>query len=102
MSTQLQLEIYELVQSIVNNIAPHDPDKYDLIQDIFLVIIDKPPDLITRLYETNELRYYIVRIVKNMINSTSSQYWYTYKRFPKITSNIETIPTKLTTHLTTL
>ena len=42
---------YEYIEDIVNNIAPADPDKDDLIQDVALVMLEKPPEFISELYE---------------------------------------------------
>lgn len=71
---------YEYIQEIVNNICPNDPDKNDLIQDIALLVIEKPPELISNLYNKKQLRFYIAKIIKNNIFSSTSRYYYTYKK----------------------
>ena len=42
---------YEYIEEIANNIAPADPDKDDLIQDVALVVLEKPPEFISELYD---------------------------------------------------
>ena len=37
---------YEYIEEIVKNIAPADPDNEDLIQDVALVVLEKPPEFI--------------------------------------------------------
>ena len=71
---------YKMINEIVNNIIIYDADKDDLIQDIAISILEKPPDLIKRLYEEGSLHYYIVRIVKNNIYSKNSPFYYKYKK----------------------
>ena len=71
---------YELIEEIVNNIAPADPDKDDLIQDVALVVLEKPPEFISELYDKQQLKYYIARVIMNNLFSTSSQYYCKYKK----------------------
>lgn len=71
---------YKYIQEIVNNICPNDPDKDDLIQDITLLIIEKPPELISNLYNKKQLKFYIAKIIKNNIFSRTSRYYYLYKK----------------------
>lgn len=74
---------YEYVEEIVNNIAPADPDKYDLIQDIALIILEKSPNFILELHEKGHLKYYIARVIMNNLFSTSSPYYCKYKKYQK-------------------
>lgn len=72
---------YEYIEEIVKNIAQADPDKYDLIQDIALIILEKSPDFILELHNKKQLKYYITRVVMNNLFSTTSPYYYKYKKF---------------------
>lgn len=82
-------QIYELVSEIVNNIAyPSDPDKEDLIQDICMILLNISEDEITRMHESDELRYYIARVVTNNIKSKTSPYYYKYKKHHKHEINL--------------
>lgn len=71
---------YQQIVEIVNHICPNDPDHEDLIQDVALLIIEKPPELITKLYNKKQLKFYIAKIIKNNIFSSTSRYYYTYKK----------------------
>ena len=73
-------EAYKIIREIVKNIAMNDPDHEDLIQDIAIVILEKPPDEIKRMYDDKTLRYYIARIIKNNIYSKNSPFYYKYKK----------------------
>ena len=71
---------YEYIEEIVKNIAPVDPDKDDLIQDVALVVLEKPPEFISELYDKKQLKYYIARVIMNNLFSTSSPYYCKYKK----------------------
>ena len=72
---------YEYIEEIVKNIAPADPDKYDLIQDVALIILEKSPNFILELHDKKQLKYYIARVIMNNLFSTSSPYYCKYKKY---------------------
>ena len=51
----------------------------DLCQDILLELLDQ--EKIVGLYQRNQLRYYVLRIVRNNIQSNTSRFFYRYRRF---------------------
>lgn len=71
---------YEYIEEIIKNIAPADPDNEDLIQDVALVVLEKPPEFISELYYKNQLKYYIARVIMNNLFSASSPYYCKYKK----------------------
>ena len=71
---------YEYIKEIVKNIAPADTDNEDLIQDVALVVLEKPPEFISELYDKNQLKYYIARVIMNNLFSASSPYYCKYKK----------------------
>ena len=71
---------YEYIKEIIKNIAPADPDNEDLIQDVALVVLEKPPEFISVLYDKNQLKYYIARVIMNNLFSASSPYYCKYKK----------------------
>ena len=71
---------YEYIEEIIKNIAPADPDNEDLIQDVALVVLEKPPEFISKLYDKNQLKYYIARVIMNNLFSASSPYYCKYKK----------------------
>lgn len=71
-----------IVETIVSNIAKSSDDLLnDLVQEIYLDLLQKDEDKIIKLYESNQMRYFITRMVINNIHSTNSPYWCKYKRF---------------------
>lgn len=71
---------YEYIEEIIKNIAPADPDNEDLIQDVALVVLEKPPEFISELYDKGQLKYYIARVIMNNLFSASSPYYCKYKK----------------------
>lgn len=71
----------KLVEEIVYNIgSKDDEDLKDLIQDIYINLLEKEDNLIENLYSTNQLKFYIVKMVVNNIHSKNSPYYTKYKK----------------------
>lgn len=71
----------KLVEEIVYNIGDRgDEDLKDLIQDIYINLLEKEDSLIENLYSTNQLKFYIVKMVVNNIHSKNSPYYTKYKK----------------------
>lgn len=71
----------KVVEEIVYNIGNKgDEDLKDLIQDIYINLLEKEDNLIENLYNTNQLKYFIIRMVVNNIHSKNSPYYTKYKK----------------------
>ena len=71
----------KIVEEIVYNIGDRgDEDLKDLIQDIYINLLEKEDNLIETLYNTNQLKYFIIRMVVNNIHSKNSPYYTKYKK----------------------
>ena len=71
----------KLVEEIVYNIGDRgDEDLKDLIQDIYINLLEKEDSLIENLYSTNQLKFFIVKMVVNNIHSKNSPYYTKYKK----------------------
>lgn len=51
----------------------------DLVQDILLELLDQTK--IVDLYKKGQLKFYIMRIIRNNIQSNTSRFYYRYRRF---------------------
>ena len=71
-----------LVERIVNELLSSSKNPFDcpedLIQDLYLILLEKDDDLIVNLYEKGELAYYLLKIARNQLLSVNSKYYYTY------------------------
>ena len=71
----------KIVEEVVYNIGDRgDEDLKDLIQDIYINLLEKEDNLIENLYNTNQLKFYIIRMVVNNIHSKNSPYYTKYKK----------------------
>ena len=51
----------------------------DLCQDILLELLDQTK--VVDLYKKGQLKFYIMRVVRNNIQSATSRFYYRYRRF---------------------
>ena len=52
----------------------------DLVQDLLVEFLDQGKKIVD-LYEKGQLRYYVVRVVRNNLQSCTSRFFYRYRRF---------------------
>ena len=71
-----------MVETIVANVAKDttDEDLTDLCQDIYLALMEKDEETIEDLYTKKQLNYYVTRMVINNIDSSTSRFYYIYKK----------------------
>ena len=60
----------------------------DLIQDIYLLLLQKDDDLIVNLYNNGELGFYLLKIARNQLLSKNSPYYTKYIRFQSNSDDI--------------
>lgn len=81
-----------LVERIVNKLLSSSKNPFDcpedLIQDVYLLLLQKDDNLIVDLYERGELAYYLLRIVRNQLLSKNSPYYQKYIRFKSQSDDI--------------
>ena len=69
--------IYKLLSCSKN---PFDCPE-DLIQDIYILLLEKDDKLIIDLYNKGELGFYLLKIARNQLLSKNSPYYTKYIRF---------------------
>lgn len=86
----------KIVEEIVYNIGDKgDEDIKDLAQDIYINLLEKEDSLIETLYNTNQLKFYIIRMVVNNIHSKNSPFYAKYKKDKINKVNIEELYDKI-------
>ena len=74
-----------LVEKIVYKLLPCSKNPFDypqdLIQDIYLILLNCDENLIVSLYNKVELGFYILRIARNQLLSKNSPYYTKYIKF---------------------
>ena len=59
----------------------------DLTQDVLIELLNQ--EKIVGLYQRGQLRYYVMRIVRNNLQSATSRFYYRYRRFSLLNSGPE-------------
>ena len=74
-----------LVERIVNKLLSSSKNPFDcpedLIQDIYLILLNSDENLIVTLYNKGELGFYLLKVARNQLLSVNSKYYYTYIKF---------------------
>ena len=82
-----------LVERIVNKLLSSSKNPFDcpedLIQEIYLLLLQKDDDLIANLYNKGEIGYYLLKIARNQLLSVNSKYYYTYIKFRANSDELE-------------
>lgn len=80
----------KVVENLLKKYTDFSNNPYidDLAQDIYICLLETDNETIEKLYSSNELEYYIKRIIKNNLYSKTSPFFYKYERFRKITDEI--------------
>ena len=85
-----------IVEQIVSNIAKTNSDILnDLSQNIYIDLLMKDDEKIVNLYETNQLRFFIVKMAKNNLFSKNSPFYKTFKKNANLTVDIDDFKDKL-------
>lgn len=81
---QVEKIVWKLLKESKNPVdAPED-----LIQEIYLVLLEKDPKYIESLWEKGELGYYIIALVRNNLFSVNSRYYYKYIKMRSLSDDI--------------
>lgn len=90
-----------LVERIVNKLLSSSKNPFDcpedLIQDIYLLLLQKDDDLIVNLYNNGEIGFYLLKIARNQLLSANSPYYTKYIKFRSKSDDLtqaNTIPTE--------
>ena len=59
----------------------------DLVQDVLIELLNQSK--VVDLYKKGELKYYVVRVVRNNLQSCTSRFYYKYRRFSLLNSGPE-------------
>ena len=77
-----------LLERIVNKLLSSSKNPFDcpedLIQDIYVLLLQKDDDLIVNLYNKGEIGFYLLKIARNQLLSKNSPY---YTKYIKLGAN---------------
>ena len=73
------------VEKIIYKLLPCSKNPFDfpedLIQDIYVLLLEKDDKLIIDLYNKGELGFYLLKVARNQLLSKNSPYYTKYIRF---------------------
>lgn len=69
-----------IVESIVKNLGV--PKRYsdDLVQEIYIILLEYDREKIEQMYINNQLNFFLTRIIKNQWLSSTSPFYKLYKK----------------------
>ena len=74
-----------VVEKIVFKLLSSSKNRFDfpddLIQDIYLLLLEKEDELVISLYNKNQLGFYLLKIARNQLLSKNSPYYTKYIKF---------------------
>ena len=59
----------------------------DLVQEIYLIILEYDDNKIIKMYEQNQIKFFITRIIKNQYFAKNSQFYKKYKMYDQRQDN---------------
>lgn len=84
----------KLIEILIDKYNVQSKYKEDLAQEIYLIVLTKPPELLQQLYDDKQLNFYLARIISNQYFSKTSQFYKNYKKY-NMTKSDGTNPTEL-------
>ena len=73
------------VEKIIYKLLPASKNRFDcpddLVQDIYVLLLEKDDKLIIDLYNKGELGFYLLKIARNQLLSKNSPYYTKYIKF---------------------
>lgn len=68
--------IQSVIKKYTTKLSNEDED--DVCQEIYLILLEMPEEEIVQLFNNNQLNFYIVKIIKNQLLSTTSKVFKLY------------------------
>ncbi len=85
----------KVVEDIITNCQVPLQYKDDIAQMVYLILLETDEEKIIGMYERDELRFYITRIVLNNYNSKTSPFHKTYRKYERMAIDISDLADKI-------
>jgi len=70
----------KIVETIITNLGVSPRHKQDLVQEIYLILLQYDRKKIVEMYENKQLNFFLTRVIKNQYYSSTSQFYKLYKK----------------------
>ena len=79
-----------MVESMVENIAHQalNDDLSDLCQMIYVLLLEYDEDKLRDLWEHNQIRFFLAKIIVNQYRSNTSLFHYTFRKYQEKSKDI--------------
>lgn len=86
MRNKIVEEIYNsnLLSTLFKNMSVKGNDFEDLEQEILLILLEYDDDKIIEMYNNKQLKWFIIKLIKNQYFSVNSPYYKKYKKYYKL------------------
>lgn len=83
-------ELYKtnIITELCENIGVLPKDMDDFTQEIYLILLEYNEEKLIEIYNKNQLKFFIVRIIQNQYNSKNSPFYMKYKRYSQRASEL--------------
>lgn len=78
-----QIAKNKTVETMVDNMAVPDLYRDDLIQEIYLILLQYDEDKIQEIWDKGDMNFFISKLITNNYNSKTSRFYYKYKKYYK-------------------
>ncbi len=68
------------IENITRNVGGSDDDLKDLCQDLYIDLLSKDDELIIKLYESKQLKFFVTKMVLNNLHSKNSPFFTQYRK----------------------
>ncbi len=80
--------IYDEIRVICDNIGVDAKYRDDLIQEVILIILEYDKEKIEQLYASNQMNFFLVRVIKSQYNSITSPFYKQYRKFSALSDEL--------------
>jgi hypothetical protein len=76
-----ELEEQNVIRDMCENMRVSSNDIDDLIQEVYMILLEYNRDKLIEMYKNRQLRYFIVGIIQRQYRSNTSPFYKKYKRY---------------------
>jgi hypothetical protein len=76
-----ELERDNIIRDMCMNMRVSPNDIEDLIQEVYIILLEYSPNKIIELYEKKQLKFFIVGILRRQYYSNTSPFYKKYKKY---------------------
>ena len=89
---EILIEFWELteVNNAISKMKPVELQE-DLKSEVFLILCELPEEKLIALYDRKELKFYMVRIMLNLVQNKNNSFYKKYRNFSELNSQEEIV-----------